>query len=441
MMIPTGAAPQCSGPRPIVLYAHGTTTVKSFNLAAVADPTNDAYGESALIGAMFAAQGYIVVAPNYAGYDASTLSYHPYLNADQQSKEMIDALTAARSALGHTIASGTTDNGRLFITGYSQGGHVALATAQAMEAANPPITYTAVAPMSGPYALEAFGDAIFYGNVNLGSTEFTPLLTASYQNAYNIYSQTTDIFSPTYATGIDTLTPSLPFATLVTNGKLPQTALFDLTPPVLADFPVGTPGAISGFLLTAFPGITPPTTPASQAPLFALGFASSNYLITNSYRASYLADAALNADGAVPTPSAGVPLSLTAPLNKLRLAFKTNDLRSGASPTRPMLLCGGNADPTVFYSVNTGTMGAFWSAQVTAGLITVLDVDSAATGLSDPFALAKGGFAQTKTLIANQAIAAGATDGGAQAITLAYHGTLVPPFCTAAARGFFNSIP
>src|ERR1017187_2066832 len=77
LMVPTGAAPQCSGPRPIVLYAHGTTTVKSFNLAAVADPTNDAYSESALIGAMFAAQGYIVVAPNYAGYDASTLSYHP----------------------------------------------------------------------------------------------------------------------------------------------------------------------------------------------------------------------------------------------------------------------------------------------------------------------------------------------------------------------------
>ena len=29
--------------------------------------------------AVFAAQGYIVVAPNYAGYDGSTLDYHPYL--------------------------------------------------------------------------------------------------------------------------------------------------------------------------------------------------------------------------------------------------------------------------------------------------------------------------------------------------------------------------
>ena len=55
--------------------------------------------EGALIAAMFAAQGYIVVAPNYAGYDTSTLAYHPYLNADQQSKDMMDALTAARTAL------------------------------------------------------------------------------------------------------------------------------------------------------------------------------------------------------------------------------------------------------------------------------------------------------------------------------------------------------
>ena len=34
-----------------------------------------------MIAAMYAAQGFIVVAPNYAGYDISTLGYHPYLNA------------------------------------------------------------------------------------------------------------------------------------------------------------------------------------------------------------------------------------------------------------------------------------------------------------------------------------------------------------------------
>ena len=64
LMVPTGAAPTCSGPRPIVLYAHATQTNKLANIANIADPTNT---EGALIAAMFAAQGYIVVAPNYAG--------------------------------------------------------------------------------------------------------------------------------------------------------------------------------------------------------------------------------------------------------------------------------------------------------------------------------------------------------------------------------------
>src|SRR5258708_8407088 len=110
---------------------------------------------------------------------------------------MIDALTAARKALGHVLASSTTDNGKLFISGYSQGGYVAMATHKAMQAGG--MTVTASAPMSGPYALEAFGDAVFFGNVDLGSTIFTPLLTTSFQNSYgNIYAATTDVFQAGY---------------------------------------------------------------------------------------------------------------------------------------------------------------------------------------------------------------------------------------------------
>jgi dipeptidyl aminopeptidase/acylaminoacyl peptidase len=45
---------------------------------------------------------------------------------------LIDALTAARSALPINPALLTTDSGRLFITGYSRGGYVAMATHRAM---------------------------------------------------------------------------------------------------------------------------------------------------------------------------------------------------------------------------------------------------------------------------------------------------------------------
>ncbi|MEJ2463897.1 MAG: alpha/beta fold hydrolase, partial [Candidatus Thiodiazotropha sp.] len=206
LMVPNGTAAPCGGARPIVLYAHGTTAEKAYNIAQILDTSNPANGESVLVAAMFAAHGYIVVAPNYAGYDTSPLSYHPYLHADQQSKDMIDALTAARSALGGIPAAGTSDDGRLFITGYSQGGHVAMATQRALQDLGQ--TPTAVVPMSGPYALEAMGDAVISGSVNLGSTLFIPLMVNSYQNAYgNVYSALTDFYSASYASGIDTLLP------------------------------------------------------------------------------------------------------------------------------------------------------------------------------------------------------------------------------------------
>ncbi len=428
LMVPTGAAPACSGPRPIVLYAHGTQTDQTANIA---DITNPANSEGALIAAMFAAQGYIVVAPNYAGYDISTLGYHPFLNAAQQSGEMMDILAAARTALPHTLAAATSDSGKLFVTGYSEGGHVAMATLRAMQGAGAAVT--AAAPMSGPYAMEAFGDALVFGSVNLGSTVFAPLLITSYQHAYgNIYAAPSDVYSSTYASGIETLLPSVtPVATLFANGLLPQAALFDSTTPV-----VNVPGqaALSAELTLALAVPNNPNNPLT--PLFAAGFGSP-YLINNAFRESYALDAATNPDGAVPTPSAGVPLAAVVPTQSFRQAVYMNDLRGGAwAPKSPTLLCGGDQDPTVFFSVNTGTMAAFWSS-LPAGLVTVLDVSAPPAG---PFAAVQGGFQQSQAaLLAFYESSAGGSLSPAaaqQQLVQGYH-SAVAPFCAAAARAFF----
>jgi len=411
LMLPTGTDPACTGARPIVLYAHGTTAEKGYNIADITDPTRPGASEGLLVAAMYAAQGFVVVAPNYAGYDTSPLPYHPYLNAEQQSSDMVDALTAARKAMKDL---GAGDSGRLFITGYSQGGHVAMATHRALQSAGQ--TVTASAPMSGPYALGAFGDAVYYGNVNLGATLFTPLLSTSYQKAYgNIYGKTTDLYEAAYAEGIETLLPSKTgTAELFSQGKLPQTALFSSTPPV-----------------PSMAAITPPTAPADQAPLFALGFGA-NHLVSNAARLAYLQDAMANPDGVVPAPTTGAPAA--APRHPLRQAFRKNDLRNW-TPKRPMLLCGGRADPTVFYGLNTQVMQGFWSAPspaaAPAGLVSVLDVDSAPVA-NDPFAAVKLGFAGAKASVA--------AAGGANAVVQAYHGSLVPPFCNAAARAYFQQI-
>ena len=411
LMVPTGSAAQCSGARPIVLYAHGTQFDASANIADVTNPANT---EGAMIAAIFAAQGDIVVAPNYAGYDISNLGYHPYLEATQNADDMIDALAAARAALPHTFTPGTTDSGSLFVTGYSEGGYVAMATDKAMQAAG--MTVTASAPMSGPYALEALFDAVMLGHVDLGSTAFAPLITTSYQHEYgNIYQSPSDIYSAQYASGIETLLPSLtPLTTLFQQGKLPETALFSSSPPV------------TGTALDAYLAV--PTNP-----LFALGFGNP-YLITNAYRLSYVEDAVANPDGAAMSAAAGItPQTASqvalaaAPQNTFRQALKANDMRDW-TPQMPMLLCGGDQDPTVFFSLDTGTMAAYWSTEVATGLVKVLDVN-ATPQAGDPFAPLETAFQQTEAQIA--------ATSGAQAAVASYHAT-VAPFCAVAARSFFS---
>jgi hypothetical protein len=106
------------------------------------------------------------------------------------------------------------------------------------------------------------------------------------------------------------------------------------------------------------------------------------------------------------------------------------------TPARPVLLCGGDGDPTVFW-LNTQLMHDYWVARaVPAASFSVLDLD-AASAAGDPYASLKTQFLLAKDLIAANAIAQGATDGGASAVAGAYHATLVPPFCFAAVRSFF----
>jgi len=427
LMVPTG--PSCTGPRPIVLYAHGTTTDSAYNIADISDTSNSANTESALIAAVFAAQGYIVVAPNYLGYDVSTLGYHPYLNGAANANDMMDALAAARSALLST--PNTSDSGKLYVTGYSEGGYVAMATVKAMQTAGEAVT--ASAPSSGPYALEAFGDAIFFGQVNLGATVFAPLTSTSYQKAYgNVYTQTSDLYSATYASGIDTLLPNAtPIGTLYSTGKLPQTQLFDSTTPTSATGIPAVDGAADQLL--AVPA-SPPYS-ASQVALFDLGFGSS-YLVNNSYRLGYVDDAVINGDQAEMTligggtlSSSNVALAATSAVG-LRKDLAMNDMRSGAwFPMAPMLMCGGDADPTVYFQ-NAQIMAALWTPYVQGGLVSVLDLNGAPQA-GNPFAPLQVALQQTEA----QLVAA----DGARAIA-SFH-TTEAPFCMVAARGFFAQVP
>jgi Prolyl oligopeptidase family len=413
LFIPTGSDAACQGPRPIVTYAHGTSVEKSYNIA---DLTKTDNAEGLLIALSFAAQGYIVVAPNYTGFDTSAQPYHAYLNADQSAKDTADAIAAARASLPTSSAPNLTDSGKLFITGYSQGGHVAMATHRLLQQTG--VAVTASAPMSGPYALAAFADAVFQGQVGDSTPLFLTYLITGYQRAYgNLYSAPTEVFDPRYATGIESLLPSTGTRSdLFTQGRLPREQAFSNTPPA-----------------PEFAAYTPATTPTDFAPIFARGFGP-DALITNAYRLSYLQDAQAHPDGGFPTVTDGRPPA--APAHPLRIAFKRNDLRDW-TPASPVLLCAGHDDPTVRY-MNTELIAAYWSAAGTTAPIKVLDVDGSVS-FGDEDAATKLAFDAAKAAVAAAAISGGATDNGAAAIAEAYHSTLVPPFCLAAAKAYFDA--
>lgn len=404
LMVPGGIGSSCQGQRPVLLYAHGTSAEKSYDIANLSGATGNVNDEGVLLAAIFAAQGYIVVAPNYAGYDTSNLSYHPYLVATQQSHDMMDALTAARSAFSSVGASA---NNKLFVTGYSQGGYVALATLRAMQSAG--ISVTAAGPMSGPYALSAFADAIFMGEVDGGAPVNFTLIASAYQHSYgNVYSSPTDVFSSQYATNIASLLPTTTTrANLYAQGLLPQYALFSSTAPA-----------------PQYASMTPATTPSNLAPAFAQGFGA-NPLVTNAYRLNYLQDAQANPDGGFPTTTNDMPPA--SPANGLRQDFAKNDLRN-FNPTVPVLLCGGDSDPVVFY-LNTQLMQGYWTTHAPSAKVTVLDVDSAVAA-NDPYASLKDAFHAAKAAVA--------VSGGQNAVLADYHAGLVPPFCLYAVEQFFG---
>ncbi|CAM3951619.1 S9 family peptidase [Psychrobacter arenosus] len=330
----------CQGERPIMLYAHGTTPVQNYNLAALNDPENAAYETALLIAANFAGQGDIVIAPNYPGYDKSELDYAPYVTL-QQGQQMLDGLHAGKLAIEKLATNKAAPtkvkaSDKLFITGYSQGGYVAMAAAKALDDKGQPAT--AVSPASGPYALTAFADSIMSGNVIFGGTVFLPMLTRSYDNEYNNLIK--GVYADKYAETAPNLFPTNDnLVGLFFAGKIPTTQLFQSSP--------------TGYdILEALPAPTPKN---------AFGFSDKTYLFNTDFRAKYVQDMQSNPDGIYPAftaPNGAVPVKSNLAVRK---AFIDNDLRA-YQPKSPMLLCGGNQDPSVTYDVNADAQARIWKS-------------------------------------------------------------------------------
>lgn len=176
---------------PLVAYCHGTV-LRRFNV-----PSEIENLEGILLRA-FSSAGFIVVAPDYLGLGENE-GIHPYVHAESQATATLDLISAARQFL-ETIE--VADNGEAFITGYSQGGHAAMASLKYAQdnALLEEIGIIAGAPCSGPYNMSGTQSDLILSDEPYSNPGYIIYLLVGYQSVYGtLYTELSDVVLEPYA--------------------------------------------------------------------------------------------------------------------------------------------------------------------------------------------------------------------------------------------------
>ncbi|WP_040588518.1 hypothetical protein [Sciscionella marina] len=181
-----------------VSYTHGTRTGRA-DVASL-EPSNMDRGAALLI----ASRGYAAVAPDYLGLGLGA-GLHPYMDAASEASASLDMLDAARAVAAgrHRILRRS-----VFVTGFSQGGHAAMALGRALQSRQGPWRLGALAPISGPLDAE---HAEIPGA--LGSGEVAPAAAAFYlaywtvamNRIHHFYSEPSEVFRPPFDRTVEAL--------------------------------------------------------------------------------------------------------------------------------------------------------------------------------------------------------------------------------------------
>jgi hypothetical protein len=174
----------------VINYTHGTMAGRS------EAPSADGNGRSDE-GMMLASAGYATVEPDYLGLGDGP-GQHPYLQVRTEVSASIDLL---RAAFTFSARAHRSFDPRLLVTGFSQGGQVAMALGKALQSGKyPRFRLAADAPISGPYDLQnAELPAIFTGAIDPKDAAYyvTYFLTA-WNRLYHLYGKASDVFRAPY---------------------------------------------------------------------------------------------------------------------------------------------------------------------------------------------------------------------------------------------------
>ena len=189
-------------PAPMATYLHGTIGSEGEAPSQVAAETGGSNGtlieDQTLFGWVLATDGYIAVLPDYIGLGDEDIgdNFHPFMHARSEASATIDMLYAVRKVL--------TDinipfQKRIFLSGYSQGGHAVLAAQREIESRKTHSAEFDIAisvPASGAYCLSSIQRKFLVNNPDYTNPGHLPYLVFGYKEAYGMrfYPDLTKVF-------------------------------------------------------------------------------------------------------------------------------------------------------------------------------------------------------------------------------------------------------
>lgn len=155
------------------------------------------------VGLFMGGNGYVCVMADYLGFGASAQLLHPYLHAETEASSCVDMILAAREFQGD---HGLPTADRLFLTGYSQGGHSTMALHREIDLNfSDRLTVTASSPMAGPHSVSQVMFDRMTSNQPYPNPFYLVFIVFSYNEAYGLFDDPGEYFREPYATTLRNL--------------------------------------------------------------------------------------------------------------------------------------------------------------------------------------------------------------------------------------------
>lgn len=198
------SVPRKRGPLSTVAYLHGTSVsfydaVSNPNIFGEFNENGESF-DGPPSNSIFAGAGFIYIAPDYLGLGDSTVPRHRYFHADTEASSAVDLLAASHRVLSSLHVE---QNDELFTFGFSQGGHSALALHRELQNANVDVTGTAT--VGGVFDIEHFFLLALANETTVTVPLYVSYILLAYDDLYNVYGQTSDVFRQPYASTVNSL--------------------------------------------------------------------------------------------------------------------------------------------------------------------------------------------------------------------------------------------